>query len=88
MTLDPNIFKVTVDSQYVEDFKLNFFNSKKRDPYTGYIFNVFVAREDWEEIGLVLNIRFIKHVDVEEFLQSYEQLPGTKLSEKIFIKRK
>lgn len=83
-----NLFKMTVETQYVEEFKLNLFNSKKKDPYTGYIFTVFEAKEDWHETGLTLSIKFVKHCDVHDFLEMYELLPGTKLSEKIFIKRK
>jgi hypothetical protein len=85
--VNENIFKTVIDSEYVEDFKLNFFNSVNKHGYTGYICSVFIAREDWQESGLVLSVKFVKFSDIEEFLQVHELLPGTKLSEKIFIKR-
>lgn len=80
-----NLFKITVESQYVEDFKLDFFNGKNKHGYTGYVCTVFEV--DKQAKDLVLNVRFIKFADIEEFLRNYELLSGTKLKDKIFVKK-
>lgn len=87
MNITENLFKHAIDSEYVEDVNFKFFNGDCREKYTGRIYSVFVAREDWQENGLILVVKFIKPNDIQQFIETHDILPGMTLKEKIFIRK-